>query len=222
MILEADREPGVPAVVEEIVPARPQRPADDHYDTPPEATRALLSVERFAGSIWECCAGAGEMAAPLREAGYQVAATTVGERHWPRDRPKFRVEGGVDFLRATRLRAPNIVTNPPFKKNLPEQILRQAIELDPVKIALLLNVKFLAGIKRKDSLFGRYPPIRVWVFSDRITMYPHGWTGDRNSTTETMAWLIWEAPFVRPGRPFSGGWLNSQEFRLVPNDELKS
>ena len=31
----------------------PKRAAFEYYPTPPEATRALLSVEKFEGSIWE-------------------------------------------------------------------------------------------------------------------------------------------------------------------------
>ena len=58
------------------------RPDDDFYPTPAECTRALLSVESFAGGIWECCAGMGDMAVVLREAGYTVTATTLGDgRH---------------------------------------------------------------------------------------------------------------------------------------------
>jgi len=48
---------------------RPARPPTDHYPTPPEMVRALLSVESFSGGIWEPCAGSGDMAAVLREAG---------------------------------------------------------------------------------------------------------------------------------------------------------
>lgn len=31
----------------------PKRAAFEFYPTPPEATRALLSVEQFEGSVWE-------------------------------------------------------------------------------------------------------------------------------------------------------------------------
>lgn len=203
------------AVDKEVAEDRPVRPGDDHYDTWPRVTRALLSVERFGGSVWECCAGVGCMAEPLRAAGHQVCATTIGDRYWPRDRPRKRVEGGVDFLASRRLRAPNLVTNPPFR--LTKAILRHAFSLEPAKVCLFLNVKFLAGIDRKDHLFQEFPPARVWVFADRITMYPHGWTGKRNQTTETMAWFVWDAPFRRPNRMWSGGWLNSKEF-MGPDD----
>lgn len=37
------------------------RSRDDFYPTPPEMTRALLSVELFYGAIWEPACGDGAM-----------------------------------------------------------------------------------------------------------------------------------------------------------------
>ncbi|MGL1659540.1 hypothetical protein ACSTH1_23845, partial [Vibrio parahaemolyticus] len=37
------------------------------YPTPPEATRALLSVETFDGSIWEPACGKGHIADVLKD-----------------------------------------------------------------------------------------------------------------------------------------------------------
>lgn len=175
------------------------RPADDHYPTPPEVTRALLSVERFSGGIWEPCAGSGEMAFELPG---KVFASTIGEGH-------FYVQGGYDFLKAPGLIHPNIVTNPPFK--IANEIIEHAISLNPAKIALLLNIKFLAGERRHGNLFSNHPPCRFYPFSNRVTMWPAGVKGTGNPGTETFAWFIWEWPF-RPVQPVLAGWLNSKDF----------
>lgn len=165
------------------------RPDDDHhYPTPPEATRALLSAERFGGGIWEPCAGSGDMAAVLREAGYTVRATTLGAGRADRDAPKHRVIGDADFLAQPEFGAPNIVTNPPFK--IAEAIIRHALDLRPVRLCLLMNLKFLGSIGRGKGLFRTNSPSRIWVFMDRITMYPAGYVGLRFTTTETMAWFV--------------------------------
>ena len=37
------------------------RPEHDFYHTPPEATEALLKVEKFVGEIWEPACGDGSM-----------------------------------------------------------------------------------------------------------------------------------------------------------------
>lgn len=191
------------------------RPDDDHYPTPPEAVRALLSVEAFGGGIWEPCAGDGAMAAVLREAGYTVRATTIGEGRHDRDFPKHRVVGGIDFLTTSEASHPNIITNPPYgrPRDIAEAIIRHAIGLGPVKMALLMNVKFLAGSKRRVGLWAEYPPARVWVFADRITMYPAGYQGPKGTTTETFAWYVWERPFL--SRPPVIGWLDSSDHRGV-------
>lgn len=185
------------------------RPDDDHYPTPPEATRALLSVESFGAGIWEPCAGSGEMSAVLRMAGYAVASTTLHSGNDDPFFPEYRVTGGVDFLKESLLRHQCIVTNPPYR--IAEQIIRHALSLRPQRIAMLLNIKFLGGKARRVGLFSEAPPARVWVFSDRISMYPAGWDGPRATSTETMAWFVWDAPYRRV--PPTIGWVDSQEFR---------
>ena len=53
----------------------PKRAAFEFYPTPPEATRALLSVESFQGDIWEPACGDGAISKVLEAAGYQVVST---------------------------------------------------------------------------------------------------------------------------------------------------
>lgn len=190
----------------------PIRPDDDHYRTPAPATMALLRVEAFGGGIWEPCAGSGDMAAVLREAGHTVRATTIGAGLHDPKRPKHRVIGGVDFLRQTTLAHPNIVTNPPFgrpRKGICEEIIRHAIALRPVKAAFYLDLTFLGGQERGRGLWADFPPARVWVLSDRVTMYPAGYDGPKGTTTQTTAWFVWEAPFLR--RAPALGWVNSKQ-----------
>ena len=55
----------------------PRRLPNEFYPTPPEATRALLSVERFEGSIWEPACGEGAIANVLADAGHKVVATDL-------------------------------------------------------------------------------------------------------------------------------------------------
>ena len=50
---------------------------DDLYETPPEATRALLQVERLPHRIWEPACGPGAIARVLRDAGHAVVATDL-------------------------------------------------------------------------------------------------------------------------------------------------
>src|SRR5882757_893058 len=88
----------------------PKRAALDFYPTPPEATRALLSVEQFGGSIWEPACGDGAISSVLTDAGHFVISTDLIDRGYG--------DGGVDFLSETAPRAKHIVTNPPYGRGL--------------------------------------------------------------------------------------------------------
>src|SRR5277367_1987283 len=78
----------------------------DFFPTPAWATHALIDNENFVGDIWECACGNGAMSEVLGVPGNHVISTDLFDRGFG--------EGGVDFLEAAR-RAPNIVTNPPYK-----------------------------------------------------------------------------------------------------------
>ncbi len=83
----------------------PRRLPNEFYPTPPEATRALLSVEQFDGPIWEPACGDGRIAKVLTDHGHAVVSTDLNGYGFG--------EAGVDFLRQTEARAKHIVTNPP-------------------------------------------------------------------------------------------------------------
>ncbi len=53
------------------------RQKDDFYPTPPEATKALLEVERFDSLVWEPAAGDGAIAKVLADHGYGVVASDL-------------------------------------------------------------------------------------------------------------------------------------------------
>ncbi|WP_417814072.1 hypothetical protein [Thalassospira alkalitolerans] len=169
--------------------------ASKTYNTPHEATRALLDYEHFPGDIWEPFAGNGEMAFVLRDEGYTVTATTLHSGRHEKAFPKHRVTGNQDFFDFTVAPKPNIFSNPPFE--CANEIVNHAFDLGVIKMALLLNIKFLGGQGRWG--FGgrgvalKWSPARVYPFADRVTMYPADWDGEtKNSTTETYAWFIWD------------------------------
>lgn len=198
--------------------AESPRPDDDDYATPYEVTRALLSLERFAGGITEPFAGEGKIAAVLREAGYTVAASTIGVGRHEKAFPKHRVIGGIDALQMTELPHLNVVTNPPYgrlydrvDREAAEKCIRHMLALGAVKACFYLNIKYLGGEGRGEGLFAAHPPARVWVASNRTTMYPRGWVGPMETTTETFAWFVWDGP-ARPGTGPVIGWFNSKNF----------
>jgi hypothetical protein len=144
----------------------------------------LLRVEQFEGSIWEPAAGQGHLSKVLEAAGHEVISTELVDRGFG--------ETGVDFLMEWRPRAPNIVTNPPFK--LSSQFVRNALRLTTGKVAMLLKIGFLEGVERAD-VFDAAPLARVWVFRRRQSFLKSGIHKTNMNGKGGMiayAWFVWE------------------------------
>lgn len=172
------------------------REKDDFYATPPEATKALLDVERFDGPIWEPACGDGAISNVLAGAGYQVVSTDLVNRGYG--------QAGIDFLLEYRPQAPNIVTNPPFK--LSTDFVRKALRLTTGKVAMLLKVGFLEGIGRAD-VFDEAPFARLWVFRARQSFLKGGTEPKSMNGRGGMiayGWFIWDRE--HKGTP-TLGWL---------------
>src|SRR3546814_11582916 len=112
-----------------ISPDSANRERDDFYPTPPEGTRALLSVERFEGEIWEPACGDGAISKELEAAGHTVYSTDLIDRGYGTP--------GVDFLLDYSTTAANIVTNPPFK--LAEEFARHALARSTGKVCMQIG-----------------------------------------------------------------------------------
>jgi len=155
------------------------RQKDDFYATPSDATEALLKVESFDGSIWECCCGQGHIAKVLIKNGYSVEATDLIDRGYG--------VTGIDFLMEFRQRE-NIVTNPPYKNSI--QFLEQAVKLSKKKFAAILPLRYLEGVERCE-FFEKTPPIRVWVFKRRVAMLKDGHETQKGLIG--FAWFVFES-----------------------------
>lgn len=171
------------------------REKDDFYPTPPEGIEALLSVERFVGPIWEPACGDGAISRVLEAQGHQVVSTDLVDRGYGEPR--------VDFLMEWQSRAPNIVTNPPFKFVAP--FMRQALSLSTGKVAFLLRLACLEGAERRQ-IFESTPLARVWVFSRRLQIWRNGDATSAASGMIPFAWFIWDREHDGPP---SLGWLPS-------------
>lgn len=158
------------------------REKDDFYPTPPEGTRALLQVERFDGAIWEPACGDNAIVDVLRATGHDVIGTDLVPRG-------ANAAGRVDFLMEYRSRAPNIVTNPPFK--LSEAFARKALALSTGKVAFLCRLAWLEGQERR-ALFQSTPLARVWVFSKRLKIWRRGQATSEGGGMIAFAWFVWE------------------------------
>ena len=170
---------------------RGDRQKDDYYSTPAPTTQALLRVEKFIGQIWEPCCGEGHIAEVLIDAGHDVAASDLVDRGYG--------ESGIDALFEYPA-VSNIITNPPYKN---------ALEFAEIftdiagKVALLLKLNFLEGVKRQE-FFLRKPPVRVHVFSQRQALMKNGMSYNGRGGMMALAWFVWEHDNTDPPRI---GWL---------------
>jgi len=169
------------------------RPEDDFYPTPRPATTAMLNVEKFNGTIWECACGKGSMSKALESRGYEVFSTD-----------KYLKDYGahLDFMLAGDLLGNNIVTNPPFK--LFNQFVERASALKPEKFAFFGKLSVLEGSERSEIL-ERTHLTRVWVFRNRVTLVRNGIDAKEGAGGMiAFAWFVWERGYS--GRPMIG-WI---------------
>ena len=182
----------------------PMRARWEFYPTPPEATRALLSVEAFDGPVWEPACGEGHISTVLMAAGYDVVSTDLIDRGFG--------TGGIDFLRETVSRATHIVTNPPYGRGLGDAFVLKALELvAPTggSVAMLLNLASLCHPTRHE-LWVNHPPAVIYGL-DELVCWPEGKPQLARSSTAThrYCWVVWK-PGVRSAQ---FRWLSTRAFR---------
>jgi len=161
---------------------RGDREINDFYATPPDATERLLRVEDFDGSIYEPCCGMGHISKVFEQNGFNVESTDLIDRGFGRPY--------VDFLQETEQRD-NIVTNPPYG-NLLIKFMYHSQKIARKKTCFLLKLQALEGLARKE-FYDLYPPVRVHVFSGRVTLMKNGDEDyKKKSSMMALAWYVWE------------------------------
>lgn len=173
----------------------PHRAAYEFYPTPPEATRALLSVESFDGSIWEPACGQGHISKVLVDAGYDVVSTDLVKYGYG--------EANRDFLAETRPLAKHIVTNPPYGRGLADAFAKHAIKLTTETggtVAMLMNVKGLCHPLR-HNFYVSQPPAVIYAL-DECICWPYGnpSCGTNGISKQRYIWIVWKRDHVGPTR----------------------
>ncbi len=91
------------------------------YPTPPEATRALLSVETFDDTIHEPACGKGHISRELEAFGYRVVSTDLNDWGYGLS--------GYNFLEQIDPFGKHIVTNPSYGRGLADEFIEQRYRL---------------------------------------------------------------------------------------------
>ncbi len=167
----------------------------DFYPTPAWGTKALIKYETFSGTILEPCCGDGSMSEVLKQTGCEVFSSDLYDRGYGEVKDFFDVKENFN----------NIITNPPY--NIAEDILEHALSLATHKVAILVRTAFLESQKRYHRFYAENPPSKVYVFSERLSMYPAG-SPVKGGGTTSYSWIIWdnsvekkntELLFIEPG-----------------------
>lgn len=157
----------------------------DYYGSDPRTTNALLDVESFDEWVWEPCAGHHLIADEVAKRGHKVHMTDIAEY-------EGYEHAKLDFLTVD----PNetfrgdIITNPPYFQAT-EFVLKALSMIDNGhKVAMLLRLQFLEGMKRYEALLKDNPPKTVYVFTNRQVC-------DKNDdftkgSAVAYAWFVWQ------------------------------
>ena len=196
-------------------PAGGKRPKRTHIFTKAEdlfylepqwcGTR-LFAAEKFSKPVTDPFCGTGRVAEAARLAGYSVWATDIVDRGYK------HFDGVEDFLTIDRLDPDeSIVGNPPFE----DRILRHAISLNPVKMALIWP---LARVVAAHEWLSTAPLARVLMMTPRPNMPPGTYiaAGKKPQGARVEhAWLIFERGYR--GQPRLG-WLHRDFDIAVQSD----
>src|SRR6478672_12482769 len=138
---------------------------DDWYIEPAACVHTLFDSVHFEGQIHDPACGSGNIPMVARDRGFKASGSDLVHRGFGR--------GEIDFLGDPTHRE-NTVTNPPYL--IAEDFVLHAIHVAEHKVAVIVRISFLAGQKRRASLFERHPPAVVLVLSARPSMPPGGTT----------------------------------------------
>lgn len=168
-----------------------KRIKNDFYPTPPHATQALLEVEEFSGTVWECACGDGAISKVLKSNGMRVLSTDLIDRGYGKRQQDFLAYSGDAVY-------DNIITNPPFALAT-EFIVKSKLHANQ-KIAMFLKTTFLEGVSRYQMFQDEEFPFKcMYQFSRRVSFGADAGT-HKNGGMMAFAWFIWDREHV--GAPF--------------------
>lgn len=166
------------------------REEHDYYATDPIAVQRFMEEVKWSTEeeIWEPACGEGHIAKTLEDLNYIVHSTDLIDRGYGKSE--------IDFLQTTyRDVGINIITNPPYRYAL--EFVEKSLDtiLPGYKVAMLLRIQFLEGVKR-GKFFKTNPPKIVYVFSRRVACAINGKFEDVKGSATAFCWFVWEKGYT--------------------------
>jgi hypothetical protein len=162
------------------------------YETPPEGTWTILSLEQFSPVVDEPFCGRGAIVRVLEASGYDVTLSDLID--YGTVTKDGECQSVVDYLETTGPSV-DIVSNPPYGDQMNAAIAHALRVRRPRKMALLLNLNVLSGYEDDDRNFymEESPPARIYVNKHRLPMmHRDGWEGNKASSQMNTMWCVWE------------------------------
>jgi hypothetical protein len=182
-----------------------KRDEHDWYREPDWCSARLFEEERFSGDVIDPACGCGRIMVAAAEAGLNTVGTDIVKR-WDGTLP---VKTGLtptlmvdDFLsdqwgfrngaRVWWNYPRNVVCNPPFKDA--DAFVQKALQVTASKVAMLLPLKWMAGVAKGRPWLVNSPLYRVWILTPRPSMPPGAVidAGEKpGGGTVDFAWFVW-------------------------------
>lgn len=171
-----------------------ERDEFDWYVEPRSTTVSLLGVEQFDGVIWDPSCGAGNIVETCLEHGHTAYGTDIVTRRT--DKPVWFC-GELDFIAFDQdVKIANVVCNPPYyRARGTEKYVENALKIVQRKLAIFVDVRFLASQRRAKGLYTASPPSRVWVLAKRPSCPPGAYLAAGNEAEDGTAdwcWIVWD------------------------------
>lgn len=177
----------------------------DYYATDPESVKLLLNAMplsidgRPVKTLLEPCCGGGHIVDALLEHNPALEITALDIV----DRGYGKTDTVCDFLAWQPDKKYDMVfTNPPY--NQAQEFVEKSFEclVEGGKVVMFLNISFITGEKRKNTLYASGLLESMYVFGKRQGVWRNGQEKDENgkkwSGTLNFAWFIFEKNAIQP------------------------
>ena len=168
----------------------------DYYATDPIAIDKLMTkLSPKRNEVWECACGEGHLSERLKQYYFNVTSTDLIDRGYTDQNVT------VDFLSISKDEFYpyhgycDIITNPPYK--YAKEFVLKALDLvqNGHYVCMFLKLTFLEGQARYNELFSKYPPAKIYVFSQRVLCAKNAdFDGMKagGGSAVAYAWYVWE------------------------------
>jgi len=189
------------------IAGRTQSPPMDMYCTPIWAASAMYKTLLRDGilnssmRILEPCSGTGNLVLAGRALGLKIKASDIQTGQ------EIFGKKGVSLFSYPDSYCDCVLTNPPYKGLYESGMLQKLLEISQQRTILLLNLNFLESVRRKP-LFDKGTLEFVYVYRNRVTMYPYGTVEPNNGGTKAYAWFVFNKRYS--GEPCIR-WLDKED-----------